>query len=106
MTAKSVRLSDPIILAKDNQALTLLRKIRDESHRFAITFHRKLREKSSVKSILDNIPGLGESKKLNLYNHYKSIERIKSLSIEDLCDVDGIGPKLAKNIWICLHDRK
>lgn len=98
--------SEPIILSKDNQALILLRKIRDESHRFAITYHRKLREKKSINSILDNIPGLGEQKKLNLYNHFKSIERIKSLSVEDLCDVKGIGPKLAQNIWICLHERK
>jgi len=98
--------SEPIILAKDNQGLTLLRRVRDESHRFAITYHRKRRAKSSVKSILDDIPGLGEKKRLALINHFKSVERIKALSIEDLCDVDGVGPKLAKNIWICLHERK
>ncbi|MFP4547180.1 MAG: excinuclease ABC subunit UvrC, partial [Fidelibacterota bacterium] len=97
--------SEPIILAKDNPALTLLQRIRDESHRFAITYHRKTRNKAAVRSILDDIPGLGEKKKLALYNHYKSIERIKALSVEDLCDVEGIGPKLAEKIWICLHNR-
>ncbi|MBN2280864.1 MAG: excinuclease ABC subunit UvrC [Candidatus Marinimicrobia bacterium] len=97
--------SEPIVLAKDNPGLTLLRRIRDESHRFAITYHRKKRSKASVKSILDDIPGLGENKKLALINHFKSVERIKALSIEDLCDVKGIGLKLAKNIWVCIHER-
>ena len=97
---------EPIILAKDSQALILLRRIRDESHRFAITYHRSLRKKSATTSILDNIPGLGDKKKLSLYKHYKSIDTIRSISIEDLCDVEGIGPKLAQNIWICLHERK
>ena len=97
--------SESILLAKDNTGLTLLRRIRDESHRFAITYHRKKRAKSSIKSALDDIPGLGEKKRLALINHYKSVERIKALSVEDLCDVEGIGPKLANNIWICLHER-
>ncbi len=96
--------SNPIMLDKANPALRLLQKIRDESHRFAITYHRKKRNKSTLTSALDNVPGLGEKKKLELYNHYKSIDRIKALSIEDLCDVKGIGPKLAKNIWLFLHN--
>ncbi len=98
--------SEPIILAKDSPALILLRRIRDESHRFAITYHRKKRAKGSIQSELDNIPGLGEKKKKALFLKFKTVARMKAVSMEDLCDAEGIGPKLAKTVWTCLHERK
>ncbi len=94
---------ESLILPKDSLALILLQKIRDETHRFAITYHRKLREKSATHSILDDIPGLGKEKKQALLKHFKSVAAMKGVSPEELRAVKGIGPKLAKNIWICLH---
>jgi excinuclease ABC subunit C len=94
-----------LILAKDSLSLTLLKRIRDESHRFAIQYHRKIRSKGSIKSQLDDIPGLGQKKKKALIKHYKSISNLKSLSEEELQEVKGIGPRLARTIWTHLHER-
>ncbi|MCF7886476.1 MAG: excinuclease ABC subunit UvrC [Candidatus Marinimicrobia bacterium] len=94
-----------LILPKDSIALTLLKRIRDESHRFAIQYHRKIRSSGSIKSQLDDIPGLGKKKKQALIKHYKSISKLKSLSEEELTAVKGIGHKLAHTIWMHLHER-
>ena len=98
-------MSRPLILGKDSLSLTLLKRIRDESHRFAIQYHRKIRSSGSIKSQLDDIPGLGKKKKQALFKHYKSVSKLKSLSEEELTAVQGIGPKLAKTIWTHLHER-
>lgn len=98
-------MKNSIILPKDSIALTLLKRIRDESHRFAIQYHRKIRSSGSIKSQLDDIPGLGKKKKQALIKHYKSVSKLKSLSEEELTEVKGIGPKLAKTIWTHLHER-
>lgn len=98
--------TEPILLPKDSISLILLQRLRDESHRFAITYHRKLRGKGEVKSQLDDIPGLGKLKKQQLWLHFKTISKMTSAGIEDLCQVEGIGPKLAKTIRTCLHERK
>ena len=98
-------MSNSLILAKDSLSLTLLKRIRDESHRFAIQYHRKIRSSGSIKSQLDEIPGLGKKKKQALIKHYKSVSKLKSLSEEELTEVKGIGPKLARTIWTHLHER-
>ena len=90
--------SDPIIIPRSHNSLKLLQRIRDESHRFAITFHRSLRNK--VTSILEEIDGIGEKKRKNLIRHFKSIENIKNASIEELRQVDSISEKDA----IAIHD--
>ncbi|RKY52056.1 MAG: excinuclease ABC subunit C [Candidatus Neomarinimicrobiota bacterium] len=95
--------NEPIILARDSIALILLRRIRDEAHRFAIAYHRKLRNKSEITSRLDNIPGLGKIKKQELWKYFKTMSKMYSSSIGDLCKVNGIGPKLAQTIWQYLH---
>ncbi len=95
--------NEPIILARDSIALILLRRIRDEAHRFAIAYHRKLRNKSEITSRLDNIPGLGKIKKQELWKYFKTMSKMSSSSIGDLCKVNGIGPKLAQTIWQYLH---
>lgn len=94
---------DPIILPKDSLSLILLKRVRDEAHRFAITYHRKRRKKETIKSILDEIPKVGEKKKKELIKHFGSVEKIASASIEDLTTVPGIGKKLAETIWHFLH---
>lgn len=88
----------PIILSRSSPALRLLQHLRDESHRFAITFHRKKRSKAMTRSALDKIPGLGPAKQGALLKHFKSVARIKRASVADLCEVPGIGPAIAQAI--------
>lgn len=85
----------PIILSRQSPALRLLQHLRDESHRFAITFHRQRRSASMTRSALDEIPGLGPAKQAALLKHFKSVARIKAASAEDLQAVSGIGPAMA-----------
>lgn len=96
--------SDPIILIRDSISLILLRKIRDEAHRFAIAYHRKLRTISGISSELDNVRGLGIEKRQELWKRFKTISAMRSASIDDFKSVKGIGKKLANSIWIHLHN--
>ena len=89
---------NPILLQKHNPVLLYLMRIRDESHRYGITFHRKLRNKATLLSELDAIVGIGSEKKKNLLRHLGSLKRIKMASIEELQEVKGIGEELAKQI--------
>jgi len=94
--------SDPIELPFDSSALKLLQWVRDEAHRFALTYHRKKREKKVKKSWIEEIPGVGEVTKKLLLSHFKSLNRIKDASIQDLIQIPGIGKKKAKLIkeWV------
>ncbi len=87
-----------LILNKRSEGLYLLQRIRDEAHRFAITAHRKRRTKLGLASRLDSIPGIGPSKRKTLLKTFGSIEKIKSASIDDLANVNGINQNLAHNI--------
>ena len=87
-----------IEIAKDSPAFTLLQKIRDESHRFAILSNRMKKNKKVKYSILDSIQGLGPNKKRNLLREFKSLTRIKKSSINELCRVEGISIKIANQI--------
>jgi len=87
---------DPIYLSRHPRELFLLQRVRDEAHRFAITYHRKLKEKSDFRSVLDEIPGIGRGKKNALLAHFKDINRIRQASMEDLKQVGGIGDELAR----------
>jgi len=88
----------PILLERHSPVLLLLQKIRDEAHRFAITFHRQKRSKAFVKSALDDIPGIGPKKKKALLKHFGSVEAIKAATEEALLQVQGITKKDAHNI--------
>jgi excinuclease ABC subunit C len=74
-------------------------RIRDESHRYGITFHRKLRRKATLSSELDKIPGIGKAKKKNLLRHMGSLKRVKAATMEELMAVNGIGRELAEKIF-------
>lgn len=87
-----------IILSRDNFALKLLQNVRDESHRFAITFQKSLRQKNALKSELEKIELIGKNKVDLLFEKFKSIEKIKGATKQDLLSVSGIGEKLAQNI--------
>ena len=94
-----------ISIPVNTSAFRLLRYIRNESHRFAISYHRKLRQKSIKTGELDNIPGIGETKKKLLLRHFGSIEKIKSADREDLLKVKGIGKVLAEEIYRYFRSR-
>ena len=87
-----------ILLDRKSPALHLIQRIRDEAHRFGITHHRSLRQKASVHSTLEDIPGIGKTRRRALLTHFKSIKRIAEASIEELCQAEGIGPAQAKVI--------
>lgn len=89
---------------KNNRDLfKFVTNIQDEVHRFAIEYHKLLREKSLKKSILDQIEGIGEKRKLNLLNHFKSIDKIKNATIEELSEVEGMNKLAAQKIYYYFH---
>jgi excinuclease ABC subunit C len=90
--------SDPLFIAKSSPGLVLLQRIRDEAHRFAVTYHRKLRGKSMVVSGLDHIEGVGKIRKERLMAHFKTLKRIKEASIEAIAEVEGISENMAIKI--------
>ncbi len=90
--------SQPVILKKGSSELRILQSVRDEAHRFAIMFHRKLRTKNEIKSPLDEIKGLGKVKKKALFSVFSSVDEIKKASVEELSLVKGIDPALAIKI--------
>lgn len=86
-----------------SRSIVLLKRIRDEAHRFAITYHRKVRGKEITVSILDKISGIGTKRKLLLLRHFGSIDEIKKAGEEDIAKVPGIGKKIARIIYEYLH---
>ena len=93
----------PIIIPKNNKALHLLQQVRDESHRFAITYHRKLRSKSISESSLDDIAGIGKKRKMNILKEFGTIDNVKKASIEELAQIDGMNKKTAENVYNYYH---
>ncbi len=93
----------PIIIPKNNRALHLLQQVRDESHRFAITYHRKLRSKNISQSSLDDIKGIGNKRKMNLLKEFGSVENIKNASLEELMEVEGMSRNAAQNVFDYYH---
>lgn len=92
---------DPYLLAKNSIALKTLMHIRDEAHRFGITFHRKLREKAQIKSIISEIKGIGKNTETILLQEFKTVENIKSKTIQELSAL--IGRKRAEIIFRYFH---
>ena len=90
--------SEPIVLREDNPTLHMIQRLRDEAHRFAITYHRQLRQKSLSASVLDEIPNVGPKRKQALLQHFGSIEAIREASLDKLLSVKGIPRSVAENI--------
>ena len=95
--------SNPLNTGQAKKALYLLCQVRDEAHRFAITFQRKRREKRAGGSILDTIPGIGPKKKKALLQHFKGVSRMKQASVEELASVKGINQALAETVITALN---
>ena len=90
--------SEPIVLREDNPTLHMIQRLRDEAHRFAITYHRRIRQKSLSASVLDEIPNVGPRRKQALLQHFGSIEAIREASLDGLLSVKGIPRSVAENI--------
>lgn len=89
----------PIVLPSGSASLYLIKQVRDESHRFAITFHRELRDKAMTVSVLDEIPGVGPKRKKAIMRHFGSLKRLRAASPGDIAQVKGIPAQLAESIW-------
>lgn len=98
-------LSDPQNIPKTSASLRLLQQLRDESHRFAVTFHRKVRSKRTLHSELENIAGVGPARRKTLLRHFGSMKRLRKATAEEIADVEGVGPKLAVGIATALGER-
>jgi excinuclease ABC subunit C len=94
----------PVILPRTSEALYLLQRVRDEAHRFAITFHRQKRSKSMTESQLAEIPGLGPARRKALLTRFSSLKQIREASVDQLSAVPGFGPDLAERVSRALAD--
>lgn len=93
---------DPVVLPRSSEGLYLLQRVRDEAHRFAITYQRAKRAKRIRTSPLDDVPGLGESRKQALIKHFGSVKRLRQATIEQICEVPGLGRKTAESVAVAL----
>ena len=92
-----------IPIDRNSEAFKLITRIQDEAHRFAIEFHRSLRSKKQVKSILDDIPGVGPARRKALMQHFKSIDNIKEASLENLEQAPSMTKNIAKSVYDFFH---
>ncbi|MGX5187452.1 excinuclease ABC subunit UvrC [Streptomyces avermitilis] len=93
---------DPVVLPRTSEGLYLLQRVRDEAHRFAITYQRTKRAKRFRASPLDDVAGLGETRKQALIKHFGSVKKLRSATIDQICEVPGIGRKTAETIAVAL----
>jgi excinuclease ABC subunit C len=91
--------SESIMLDKESPALHLIQRLRDEAHRFAITYHRKLRGKRNLVSILDHIDGIGPKRRQALWRKFESLDAMKQATTEELAAVDGMNSAVAQKLY-------
>jgi excinuclease ABC subunit C len=96
--------SDPVILPRTSEALYLLQRVRDEAHRFAITYHRQKRSTSMLVSMLDDVPGLGATRRKALMKRFGSLKRLRAATIEELMEVPGIGRRTAEAVQTAIAE--
>ena len=94
---------DPIVLSRNSAPLHLIERLRDEAHRFAISYHRNLRSKSALYSLLDGIDGVGDKRKRALFDAFLTVEQIKAASVEDLAAVKGMTLPCAQSVYDYFH---
>ncbi|PWS48194.1 excinuclease ABC subunit C, partial [Streptomyces sp. ZEA17I] len=93
---------DPVVLPRSSEGLYLLQRVRDEAHRFAITYQRSKRAKRIRSSPLDDVAGLGETRKQALIKHFGSVKKLRRATIEEICQVPGIGRRTAESVAAAL----
>jgi excinuclease ABC subunit C len=94
--------TDPVILPRTSEALYLLQRVRDEAHRFAITYHRQRRSKSMIDTVLDGVPGLGEVRRKALLRKFGSAKRLRAASVDEIAEVPGFGRRTAEAVHAAL----
>ncbi|HXT43169.1 MAG TPA: excinuclease ABC subunit UvrC [Pseudonocardiaceae bacterium] len=94
--------ADPVILPRSSEGLYLLQRLRDEAHRFAITYHRQKRSARMTSSALDDVTGLGRARRTALLKHFGSVHRIRQASVAELTEVPGVGPSTARAVLAAL----
>ena len=92
----------PVVLPRTSEGLYLLQRIRDEAHRFAITYHRQKRSKNMTASVLDGVPGLGETRRKAILRHFGSLKRLQAASVEQVMEVPGVGRRTAEAVRVAL----
>jgi excinuclease ABC subunit C len=90
--------AEPVVLPRTSQGLYLVQRVRDEAHRFAVTYHQTVRSKRAVRSLLDEVPGVGPARKRALLRRFGSVRGMREAPVDDLAAVAGVGPALAKRI--------
>ena len=93
----------PVVLPSGSPSLYLIKQVRDESHRFAITFHRELRDKAMTTSVLDDVPGVGPKRKRALMRRFGSLKRMRAASEEEIAATPGVPAEVATAVWQALH---
>ena len=96
---------NPVVLKQNSAALLLLAAIRDEAHRFAIEYHRKLRGKEGIASGVEQMPGIGAKRRTALLRHFGSLQRLKEASVDEIAAVDGLNQTMAAKLFSWLHDQ-
>jgi excinuclease ABC subunit C len=94
---------ESVLLPRTSQALYLVQRIRDEAHRFAITYHRNVRQKASVRSQIDSVPGIGDARRKALIKTFGSVRGIKAAGVDEIAAVPGMNRKLAETVKEHLH---
>jgi excinuclease ABC subunit C len=94
--------SEPLRIPRDAEALYLLQQVRDEAHRFAITYHRQLRSKSMVDSVLDEVPGIGPKRKKDLLKRFGSLKKMREAGADSLAEV--VPRNVADDLYAALHN--
>ena len=102
-TVFSAKTGGDLQILRDSPALYLLQKVRDEAHRFAITYHRSLKEKSLSRSVLDEIPGIGDKRKRILLEQFDSVEELKRTGVDQLAGLPGMNLAAARQVWDFFH---
>ena len=95
--------NEEIAIDRNSEGFKLITRIQDEAHRFAIEYHRTLRSKAQVKSVLDEIPGVGPSRRKALMRRFKSIDEVKNADVETLAGMDEIPESVARGIYDFFH---
>ncbi len=98
--------SEPVRIPRDSEALYLLQQVRDEAHRFAITFHRQLRDKKMTRSVLDDVPGLGPVRRARLLKEHGSVKRLRAMTEEDLVAIPWLPEAVARALFAHLHGER
>jgi excinuclease ABC subunit C len=93
----------PVIMPRSSEGLYLLQRVRDEAHRFAITYHRQKRSQGFTTSALEDIAGLGPARRAALLKRFGSVRKLTAASPQEIAEVPGIGPRLAETITAALH---